>query len=194
MNKVTTTITNVAMNEEDQSEHDELHQEVRSLARENWNPRHPRVVQIVLEMMNVAARPKAQALEGLITTIGKDQETVIFTRNREEHQMVLDACRRAGRDALELTGESNQLDEWQKQGGILAAIHKSARHGTGMPNARKCIFFSRPPTQREFLQLKARTDRAGLRRSLEEIHLITQGSVDETVAKRVMNPPEPEQR
>ena len=184
--RVQTTITKIDMSERDQISHDSLHAEMLEQVKRTGSSKNPRVRQLVGDMLNLSAKPKVKHLQELVGTIKKDQETVIFSRNQADHQRVMEACRSAGKVPLELTPEKDQSTEWNEGGGILAVIAKGPGTWPNLLKARKCIYFGRPANLDTFEEVRAKSVQTGRRRNLEEIHLITQNSVDETVARSIV--------
>jgi hypothetical protein len=181
--QLSTTTIRLIMDPLDQAEHNQLHRKLRrqSLAREEPSG----LRRTINQMLNITAAPKSSALEGLVLHIKNDQ-TIVFCRNSDEHQLVLTACHNAGKDPYQLTAHLDQHRAWTHHGGVLAAVIGPRLAGLRLIQANQCIYFSRPPSTQAFINLKAQLHHKTRRKDLQETHIITLHSADKVIADALM--------
>ena len=181
--QLSTTIIRVLMDPPDQAEHNRLQTELRQQS-EGREPSSG-LRRTVHRMLDIAAAPKSSALEGVALHIKNDQ-TIVFSRNLGEHQLVLTACRNAGKDPHQLTAHLDEYRNWTRRGGVLAAVIGAHLKGLKIVQAKQCIYFSRPPNRQAFINLKAQLHHRTREKDLEETHIVTLHSADNVVANALM--------
>ena len=121
---------------------------------------------------------KMKALTDLIEDVGK-LPTVIFCVFRHDINMAHEACRKAGRKAMELSGKFNQLEAWQKgEGDDLIVQMQSGSVGIDLTRASIAIYYSLSTSLSQWDQSRARIHRPGQKNSCTFYYLIVKGSID----------------
>lgn len=127
---------------------------------------------------------KADALEDLFSDISPEASVVVFCVFVHDLDTVAGVAEKAKRRAFELSGRTNQLDEWKKcPGGILVVQIRAGAEGVDMTNANHAVYFSLPYSLAQYNQSKARLYRPGQTRPVHFCHLIAEGTIDEAMYK-----------
>ena len=120
---------------------------------------------------------KADALADILEDLPSGENVVVFARFIHDLDVVHRVAGKAGRDSWELSGRRRQLDDWKREGGVLATQIQTGSIGIDMTEARCCVCYSLG----DYLQSRARVHRPGQTRDVHYIHLIAAGTVDEQV-------------
>jgi len=125
---------------------------------------------------------KLDALKETLDSIGSAEPVVIFCRFVHDVERVMELCESVGRPAHRLSGGYNELAEWQA-GSKNALVVQVQSGSEGIDLTRACygIFFT-GPTLGQYLQALARMHRPGQTRSVTNIHIVAENTVDEKVA------------
>lgn len=125
---------------------------------------------------------KATLLADLLEDIDKDEPIVVFARFTADIANIKEAMKNAGRTCGELSGQANNLGDWQ-QGGFnsLAVQIRSGGVGINLVRARYCIYYSVGHSLGDYLQSLDRTHRPGQARTVYYYHLLAEGTIDEKV-------------
>lgn len=126
---------------------------------------------------------KRALLEDLMEDIGKDESIVVFCRFHHDLDAVHRAAANAGRVSLELSGRVDSLKAWQEspQPMVLAVQIASGGVGVDLTKARYSVFYSLSHSLGEYDQALARCHRPGQTRSVNHIHLVAAGTIDEDI-------------
>ena len=124
---------------------------------------------------------KLDALAETLDNIGIAEPVVIFCRFVHDVERVMELCESVGRPARRLSGGHNELAEWQAGNGNAMVIQvQSGSEGIDLTRACYGIFFT-GPTLGQYLQALARMHRQGQTRSVTNIHIVAEDTVDEKV-------------
>lgn len=142
---------------------------------------------------------KQGVLEERLEDLSRDEPVVVFCRFRTDIDSVLDACRRVGRTASELSGRLNTLADWQAgKTNVLVAQIQSGGIGIDLTRCgdRNCcygFFYSLGYSLSEYLQAVARLHRPGQEQTTRFYHLVARlpntkrtvdGRIYEALSKR----------
>ena len=128
---------------------------------------------------------KLEELKDIVTDIATP--VVVFCMFKHDLDIISKAVRSMGRQAFELSGRVNELDEWKKSdSGVLAVQVQAGSEGVDMTNANHVIYFSLPHSMALYNQSKARLYRPGQTRPVSFIHILARKTVDEAMYKSLM--------
>ena len=129
---------------------------------------------------------KQKELQAFFGDIGKSEPVVVFCNFIGEIDQVHKAAETAGRWSYELSGRKNQYEKWlgneKKSGSVIVAQIRAGGVGVDMSAARYCVYWSTGWTPGDYEQSEARVYRQGQTRKVLYVHLIAQGTVDETIS------------
>jgi SNF2 family DNA or RNA helicase len=125
---------------------------------------------------------KQDALKDLLEDMQGNSHVVVFcvfTHDLDsvKHVVELDPQR----NYCELSGRCNNLELWQKNGGVLAVQIQAGAEGVDMTMAHTAIYYSLSHSLYLYEQSKARLYRPGQHNPVTFIHLIVNGTVDEAI-------------
>jgi SNF2 family DNA or RNA helicase len=137
---------------------------------------------------------KGKLLEDLLEDLPQDEPVVIFVKFRPDLILIHDIARKLGRRSGEIsgqrsiaTGRRDDLAEWQRGGAddpvLLVVQMQSGGLGIDLTRARYGVYFSVGFSLADYVQSRARLQRAGQTRSVMFYHLFVHGTVDEMVAR-----------
>lgn len=127
---------------------------------------------------------KADALEDLLSDISPEASVAVFCVFVHDLDTVAGVAVKAKRRAFELSGRTNQLNDWKKNpGGVIAVQIQAGSEGVDMTNANHAVYFSLPHSLAQYNQSKARLYRPGQTRPVHFCHLIAEGTIDEAMYK-----------
>lgn len=127
---------------------------------------------------------KREALVELLDDLDPKEPVVVFAVFHHDLDEIAKAAEEAARKSVELSGRVNQLDEWKAAEGeptVLAVQIKAGGVGVDMTRARYCVFYSTGFSLTDYDQAQARLHRVGQTRSVEYLHLVGAGTIDEAV-------------
>lgn len=131
---------------------------------------------------------KADLLAEVLDEIDGHEPVVVFANFIDD----LDAIRNAAakecseeRIYFELSGRVNELEQWRAcpTGAVLGVQMKAGGVGIDLTKAAYCIYYSTGYSLGDYQQSEARVHRPGQTRATTYVHLISRGTIDETVAK-----------
>lgn len=160
-----------AMDDDDLPEHHRLH----SLLSSQERPKQESAA-LVSKMLDLTAPPKARMLEGFLRTLSPVQRAAVFCRNQHEATLAFHVSRNAGFPAT--AGHQ----QWTLNPGALIITISRHRQAPDLSQALYAIFLGRPPNRERLRQLEAMTDCNGHQEPPHVVHLVTTGSIDETLA------------
>ena len=127
----------------------------------------------------IVCNNKISLLEDIFEDLPPDEPVVIFARFTNEIQRVKQLAEKMKRSAAELSGQMNQLKEWQKgQFNILATQIRAGGVGIDLTRAHYCVYFSTGYSLGDYEQSLARVDRPGQTCPVSYYHLIAEKTVD----------------
>lgn len=127
---------------------------------------------------------KQDTLADLLEDCHEQEPIVVFCRFWHDLDAVHTVAAALGRESLELSGRTNQLQDWQDgKAPILAVQIQSGGVGINLVRARYCVFYSLGFSLGEYLQARKRVHRPGQGQSVTYFHLVAQKTVDEQVYK-----------
>lgn len=126
---------------------------------------------------------KAELLREIFDDLPPGEPVVVFCMFRPDLQKVRDVADDAGRCAFELSGQANQLIDWQTshKGDVLAVQIKAGGVGIDLTRSAYAIYYSVGFSLGNYEQSLARLDRPGQTRSVTYLHLVAGGTIDERV-------------
>ena len=130
---------------------------------------------------------KADALADIMADLPEGENLVVFARFLHDLDVIRRVAEKDGRDFWELSGRRRELDDWKREGGVLATQIQTGSIGIDMTQARYCVYYSLGYSLGDYLQSRARVHRPGQTRDVYYIHLIAAGTVDEQVMKSLHN-------
>lgn len=127
---------------------------------------------------------KRQAFESWIEDLAICEPVVVFCRFRSDINDVIAACKASGRTYSELSGERNQLAEWQAgETDVIVVQIQSGGVGVDLTRAAYCVYYSLGFSLGDYEQSLARLRRPGQTRCVRYYHLVAEDTVDEEVYK-----------
>jgi len=131
---------------------------------------------------------KIDEIKEILIDLPMEEPVVIATRFKKELQNVKDVCKKLGRTCGELSGDQNDVEEWQaNKFNCLAANIRSGREGIDLTRSAYCIFSSTGLSLGDYKQFRARFDRPGQTRSVTYFHILANRSVDIKIRKALKN-------
>lgn len=124
---------------------------------------------------------KQKLLADVLDDLPRDEPVVVFYRFTADARSIADVCKEQGRAYAELSGQRNELKEWQKDGQVIAVQIATGGLGVDLTRAAYCIYYSVGYSLSEHEQSLARVHRPGQERAVTYVQLIMQGTVDEKV-------------
>lgn len=135
------------------------------------------------ERLQVVSTAKQRLLRDILDDIEPDESVVVFCRFRHDLDAVHEVAGDSGRRSLELSGRCDDLAEFQQSAEprVLAVQVQAGGVGVNLTKARYSIFYSLSYSLGEYDQALARCDRPGQTRSVNHIHLVARGTIDERI-------------
>jgi SNF2 family DNA or RNA helicase len=131
---------------------------------------------------------KRIALESWMEDLPVNEPMVVFCRFRSDIADVIAACRASGRTYAELSGEKNQLAEWQSgEFDVIVVQIQSGGVGVDLTRAAYCVYYSLGYSLGDYEQSLARLRRPGQSRCVRYYHLVAEDTIDEEVYKALSN-------
>lgn len=131
---------------------------------------------------------KRIALEGWMEDLPVNEPIVVFCRFRSDINDVISACKASGRTYAELSGEKNQLAEWQAgEFDVIVVQIQSGGVGVDLTRAAYCVYYSLGYSLGDYEQSLARLRRPGQKRCVRYYHLVAEDTIDEEVYKALSN-------
>lgn len=127
----------------------------------------------------------SHAKEKLLTDIFldvADEPVVVFGRFKSDLRAIHFAAESAGLTSLELSGSLHETAAWKAgKAQVLAVQEQAGGLGIDLTRARLCIYYSLTYNLGDYEQTRRRVLRPGQTRSVDYIHLVCEGTVDEDV-------------
>lgn len=138
--------------------------------------------------LRVFGTPKREMLHDYIEALPQAEAVVVFTRFKNEIQIVADAATKLERPWFRLDGEQHQLAEWKEsaqagRGPLLACNIRSGGAGVSMTDARYAVYLSTGFSLGDYMQSRARLHRPGQARHVVYCHIGVDGTIDRTVSE-----------
>lgn len=133
---------------------------------------------------------KLAALRELLEGWPKSKKVVIFCYFKPEIEAITNLTRSLGRPTLEISGRikgnrkkiENTFKNSKRFNTLVCQI-KSGGIGMNLQAANTSIFYSTGYSYHHYSQARSRVHRAGQKRKVTHIHLITRGTVDEDIVR-----------
>lgn len=127
---------------------------------------------------------KIDMLYDTLAELPDDEPVVIFTKFVHDIESVRGVAHVLGREVCELSGQRNELKQWQQEGAppIIAVQIQAGGSGVDLTRSKYCIYYTMP-TLGDRIQTLGRAIRSGQTRNVTVIDLIVKGTIDEKVAK-----------
>ncbi len=117
-------------------------------------------------------------------TLTQQEPVVVFTRFRPDLRAIREVAADKGLRHGELSGRANDLQQWHDGKLDLLAVQLQAGGvGIDLTRARYCIYYSHDFSLGNDEQTRARVHRPGQTRTVTYIHLVAEGTIDETIRK-----------
>jgi len=127
----------------------------------------------------IVCNNKISLLEDIFEDLPPNEPVVVFARFTNEIQRVKQLAEKMKRSTAELSGQMNQLKEWQKgQFNILATQIRAGGVGIDLTRAHYCVYFSTGYSLGDYEQSLARQDRPGQIENVIYYHLLAEKTVD----------------
>ena len=125
---------------------------------------------------------KIDVVKDIFEDLDDKEPIVIFCQFTNEVQRVKQLAEKMNRPAGELSGRTNNLEEWQNgEVNVLAVQIRSGGVGVDVTRARYCIYMSTGCSLGDYEQSLARIHRPGQTRSVTYYHVIANNTVDEKI-------------
>jgi SNF2 family DNA or RNA helicase len=129
---------------------------------------------------------KAKVLSDMLEDLPSSEPVVIFCRFKSDIEAAKGVAEALGRRASELSGNCNELDDWQQaKTSVLVAQIQSGGIGIDLTRAAYCWFYSLGYSLAEYEQAVARLHRPGQTAKTVIYHLVATISGRSTVDGRV---------
>jgi SNF2 family DNA or RNA helicase len=130
---------------------------------------------------------KESALVDMLEDISPEAPVVVFCVFRHDLDAVARSASKAKREAFEVSGSQNQLDDWKKsKGGVLAVQIQAGAEGIDMTISNHAIYYSIPHSLALYNQSKARLYRPGQKNVVSFHHILAEGTIDESMYKALV--------
>ena len=146
-----------------------------------------------VDLYNAEAKPqridtaKQELLADVLDDLPKEEPVVVFYRFTADSESIKAVCHEQGRTYSELSGQKNQLKDWQNNGQVLAVQIATGGLGVDLTRSCYCLYYSVGYSLSEYEQSLARVHRPGQGRAVTYIQLIMNGTVDEKVYKALQD-------
>ena len=125
---------------------------------------------------------KLDEIKDILTDLPPDEPVVIACRFKQELKNVKNLCGKLGRTCGELSGNTNEVEEWQNgKLNCLAVNIRSGREGIDLTRAAYRIFSSTGLSLGDYNQFRDRFHRPGQTRPVTYYHILAKKSVDTRV-------------
>lgn len=121
---------------------------------------------------------KEEAIYELMLDMSSSARLVVFVVFKHDIRAVIRSATKAEKRVFQLSGEANQLEQWNRSGGVLVVQIQAGAEGIDLTSANTCIYYSLPTSVALYEQSMARLYRPGQTRSVLFIHLVATGTVD----------------
>lgn len=127
---------------------------------------------------------KEDALADMLLDISPTAPVVVFCVFKHDLDAIARSAEKSKREAFEVSGSRNQLDEWKKSGGgVLAVQIQAGAEGVDMTISHHAIYYSIPHSLALYNQSKARLYRPGQKHVVSFCHIIAERTIDEAMYK-----------
>lgn len=126
---------------------------------------------------------KLKLLQEVLEEVPPEEPVVVFGRYSSCLKQIHKAAERAGRCSRELSGNADDLEEWQAGSGgtVLAVQIHAGGVGVDLTRACYCIYFSQTFSNGAYQQSVAREHRPGQDRPVTCVHLFAEGTIERRV-------------
>lgn len=128
-------------------------------------------------------RSKIELLRDVLEDL--NEPVVVFCRFKSDLQRTGEVAEELEKPHYELSGEVNELDEWKEacadSPAVLAVQLQAGGVGISMVEARYCVYLSVDFNLGNYDQSAARVLRPGQEKNVTYIHLVAEGTIDETI-------------
>ena len=124
---------------------------------------------------------KARALADILEDLPNREPVVVFARFQNDLDAIARVADGAKQPHFEISGRTKNLEEWNKEGGVLAVQIQAGGLGLDLTAARYCVYYSLGFSLGDYLQSIARLHRPGQKGLVDYIHLVAAASVDEII-------------
>lgn len=125
---------------------------------------------------------KSDLLMDILEDIDKREPIVVFCNFTADIEAVKEVARKTGRTASELSGNENELSEWQEgKTDVLAVQIKAGKEGVDFTRSCLCFYYSIGRSLGDYEQSLFRPNRPGQTRPGTYFHLVAEDSIDEDI-------------
>lgn len=122
---------------------------------------------------------KIELLADIFEDLPPNEPIVVFARFTNEIQRIKQLAEKLERSVAELSGQMNQLKDWQDgKFNVLAVQIRAGGVGIDLTRAHYCVYFSTGYSLGDYEQSLARIDRPGQTREGVYYHLLAEKTVD----------------
>ena len=130
---------------------------------------------------------KKDALMSIMEDLNASSRLVVFCVFRHDLDAVSEVTKAHGRPYFELSGRSHQVDDWKtSEGGVVAVQIQAGAEGVDMTCASHAVYYSLPHSLALYDQSRARLYRPGQSRPVSFVHLVAEGTIDESMYKSLI--------
>jgi SNF2 family DNA or RNA helicase len=139
-----------------------------------------------VEELNTA---KQDELLEILSDLSPLASLVVFAVFRHDIGVAIESARKSKREAFELSGEKNELEEWKKAepGAVIVVQIQAGAEGVDLTKANHAVYYSLPHSLALYNQSRARLYRPGQTRPVSFIHLLARDTIDESMYSALMN-------
>lgn len=131
---------------------------------------------------------KIKEIEDILLDLPEDEPVVIACRFKQELKNVKNLCNKLKRTCAELSGNVNQVAEWQDgKFNCLAVNIRSGREGIDLTRSAYCIFSSTGLSLGDYSQFRDRFHRPGQTRPVTYYIVTAEKTVDKKILKALKN-------
>lgn len=131
---------------------------------------------------------KRDSLEDMLIDIDPKDPVVVFCQFTYDLKSVHIAAEKSGRICFELSGSTNELEQWKNDntGSVIAVQIQAGSEGVDMTRSNYAIYYSIPHSLAQYEQSRARLYRPGQTRPVSFHHLVASGTIDEALYRSLM--------
>jgi len=123
----------------------------------------------------------AEVLEDMGFAGADPPSVVVFCRFHNDLDAVHEVCRDLNMTCWELSGRQNDLEDFQRNGHLIAVQVQAGGLGIDLSRARYGLYYSLDWSLGNYEQSRARIHRPGQENHVTYVHLVAAGTVDEVV-------------
>ena len=126
---------------------------------------------------------KLDAFAEYLECVSPEESVAVFYVFKHDALALRKACAKVGRQVYELSGDINELAEWQNSddGCVLITQIRSGAEGVDMTKAHRGVYFSLPHSLAFYEQSMARLHRPGQEKEVQFTYILANNTIDEKI-------------